>query len=37
MNGSDFISSPFPEDMRNDELLDVVIMDFALDDFCTSI
>ncbi len=29
----DFISTPYPEDMEDDEEIDVIIMDFALEDF----
>lgn len=32
---SDFFSSPLPSVATDDELIDVVICDFALDDFCT--
>jgi hypothetical protein len=30
---SDFISTPFPAGLNDDEELDVIVMDFALDDF----
>ena len=30
----DFISTPFPDDLQDDQTIDVVVMDFALDDFC---
>ena len=33
---SDFIQSPFPESLKDDEELDVVVMSFTLDDFCDS-
>ncbi|ODN81879.1 hypothetical protein L202_02229 [Cryptococcus amylolentus CBS 6039] len=33
----DFVSSPFPEDMPDDQEMDVVCMDFALDDFLTAV
>lgn len=31
---SDFISTAFPEGLDDDDELDVIVMDFALDDFC---
>lgn len=32
----DFISTPFPDGLTEDHDLDVIVMDFALDDFCLS-
>ncbi|KAK1925880.1 putative vacuolar protein [Papiliotrema laurentii] len=33
----DFISTPYPEGIADDELLDVIVMDFALDDFVAAV
>jgi hypothetical protein len=33
---SDFISTPFPTGLQGDDTIDVIVMDFALDDFCAS-
>jgi len=35
LTSSDFISTAFPEELQDDDELDVIVMDFALDDFCT--